>query len=98
MQIILVSRARKLPKTLDLGDRRLRWKLLSMVSVAVLGIMGAGMALALLVASPHDRALAQIQELQQQIQQQTTQQAQPNGQQQQGQQGTLANQQIPPVQ
>jgi murein DD-endopeptidase MepM/ murein hydrolase activator NlpD len=73
MQIILVSRARKLPKTLDLGDRRLRWKLLSMVSVAVLGIMGAGVALALLVASPRDRALAQIQELQQQIQQQDAQ-------------------------
>jgi outer membrane protein TolC len=38
------------------------------------------------------------QQTQQQIQQQSTQQAQPNGQQQQGQQGTLANQQIPPVQ
>jgi outer membrane protein len=38
------------------------------------------------------------QQTQQQIQQQATQQAQPNGQQQQGQQGTLANQQIPPVQ
>ena len=38
------------------------------------------------------------QQTQQQIQQQTTQEAQPNGQQQQGQQGTLANQQIPPVQ
>ena len=38
------------------------------------------------------------QQTQQQIQQQSTQQTQPNGQQQQGQQGTLANQQIPPVQ
>lgn len=73
MQIILVSRARKLPKTLDLADRRLRLKLLSALSVAVLGCMGAGAALALMVASPRDRALAQIHDLQQQIQQQDAQ-------------------------
>ena len=60
MQIILVSRARKLPKTLDLANRRLRWKLLALLSVAVLGCMGAGVALALMVASPRDRALAEI--------------------------------------
>lgn len=73
MQIILVSRARKLPKTLDLADRRLRWKLLSMVSLAVLGCMGAGVALALMVASPRDRALAEIRGLQHQIRQQNAQ-------------------------
>jgi murein DD-endopeptidase MepM/ murein hydrolase activator NlpD len=73
MQIILVSRARKLPKTLDLADRRLRWKLLSVVVLAVLGCMGAGVALAVLVASPRDRALAEIRDLQQQIRQQDTQ-------------------------
>jgi murein DD-endopeptidase MepM/ murein hydrolase activator NlpD len=73
MQIILVSRARKLPKTLDLADRRLRWKLLSMVAVAVLGCMGAGVALALMVASPRDRALTEIRDLQQQIKQQNAQ-------------------------
>jgi len=73
MQIILVSRARKLPKTLDLADRRMRWKLLSAATVAVLGCMGMGMALALVVASPRDRALAEIQDLKQQILQQDTQ-------------------------
>ncbi|WEN16158.1 M23 family metallopeptidase [Rhodanobacter sp. AS-Z3] len=70
MQIILVSRARKLPKTLDLADRRLRWKLVSLLSLAVLGCMGAGVALALLVASPRDRSLADIRSLQQEIGQQ----------------------------
>ena len=70
MQIILVSRARKLPKTLDLADRRLRWKLLLMLSLGVLGCVGAGMALALMVASPRDRALVEIHDLQQQIRQQ----------------------------
>lgn len=73
MQIILVSRARKLPKTLDLADRRLRWRLLSLLSLAVLGCMGAGMALAMIVASPRDRALAEIGTMQQQIQQQNGQ-------------------------
>ncbi|WP_027484518.1 M23 family metallopeptidase [Rhodanobacter sp. OR87] len=73
MQIILVSRARKLPKTLDLADRRLRLKLFSVVALAVLGCMGAGVALAALLASPRDRALAEIRDLQQQIRQQDTQ-------------------------
>jgi len=73
MQIILVSRARKLPKTLDLTDRRLRWKLLSVAALAVFGCMGAGVALAMLVASPRDRALAEIRDLKQQIRQQDAQ-------------------------
>ncbi|MBQ4855318.1 M23 family metallopeptidase [Rhodanobacter sp. B2A1Ga4] len=73
MQIILVSRARKLPKTLDLADHRLRWKLFSAAALAVLGCMGAGVALAMLVASPRDRALVEIHDLQQQIQQQNAQ-------------------------
>jgi murein DD-endopeptidase MepM/ murein hydrolase activator NlpD len=73
MQIILVSRARKLPKTLDLADSRLRWKLLSAAAIAVLGCMGVGVALAMLVASPRDRALAEIHDLQQQIRQQDAQ-------------------------
>lgn len=70
MQIILVPHARKLPKTLDLADRRLRWKLFSAAALAILGCMGAGVALAVLVASPRDRALAEIRDLQQQIRQQ----------------------------
>lgn len=73
MQIILVSRARKLPKTLDLANRSQRWKLLSMLSLAVLGCLALGGALALAIASPRDHALAQIQELQQQIRQQNAQ-------------------------
>jgi murein DD-endopeptidase MepM/ murein hydrolase activator NlpD len=73
MQIILVSHARKLPRTLDLADRRLRWKLLSMLAAAVLGCIAVGVALALTVASPRDRALTQIHDLQQQIQQQNGQ-------------------------
>jgi murein DD-endopeptidase MepM/ murein hydrolase activator NlpD len=62
-----------LPKTLDLADRRLRWKLLSMLTLAVLGCVGVGVALALTVASPRDRALGEIRDLQQQIQQQNGQ-------------------------
>jgi murein DD-endopeptidase MepM/ murein hydrolase activator NlpD len=73
MQIILVSRSRKLPKTFDLTDRRLRWKLLSVLAVAVIGCVGVGVTLALTVASPRDRALAEIQDLQQQIKQQNAQ-------------------------
>ncbi|GAB2556633.1 M23 family metallopeptidase [Rhodanobacter koreensis] len=73
MQIILVSRARKLPKTLDLADRRLRWKLFSALAIGVLGFVGLGVALALTVASPRDRALTEIHDLQQQIRQQNTQ-------------------------
>lgn len=73
MQIILVSRARKLPKTLDLADRRLRWKLFSVLAAAVFGCVGIGVALALTVASPRDRALTEIRDLQQQIKQQNTQ-------------------------
>ena len=73
MQIILVSHARKLPKTLDLADRRLRWKLFSALAVAVLGCVSIGVVLALTVASPRDRALAEIRDLQQQIKQQHAQ-------------------------
>jgi murein DD-endopeptidase MepM/ murein hydrolase activator NlpD len=73
MQIILVSRARKLPKTLDLDNRRQRWKLLSMLSLAVFGCLALGGALALVIASPRDHTLAQIHELQQQIRQQDAQ-------------------------
>lgn len=73
MQIILVSRARKLPKTLDLTDGRLRLKLISMVSAAALGLMAVGVALSNVVAGPGERALGQIHDLQQQIKQQNDQ-------------------------
>lgn len=70
MQIILVSRSRKVPKTFDLGQRRLRWRLAGMAVAAVLGCGVLGAAIALTIASPRERALAQIQQLQQQIRQQ----------------------------
>ena len=70
MQIILVSRARKLPKTLDLADKRLRLKLCGALAVGVAACMGLGMAVTLALASPRDRALAQIHDLQKQVRQQ----------------------------
>ena len=73
MRIILVPHSRKLPKTLDLTNRRLRLKLFSGLALAVLSCIGVGAALALTVASPHDRTVAQIQRLQQQIHQQKDQ-------------------------
>jgi len=73
MQIILVSRARKLPKTLDLANRRLRWKLFGVAAVAVLGCAGVGSALTLTLAAPRDQALSEIQHLRTQIGQQNDQ-------------------------
>ncbi|WP_158879898.1 M23 family metallopeptidase [Rhodanobacter sp. L36] len=73
MQIILVSRSRKLPKTLDLADRRIRAKLCLIAGSALVAVLGLGAILAMAVASPRDRALAQIRELQHQIRKQDTQ-------------------------
>jgi murein DD-endopeptidase MepM/ murein hydrolase activator NlpD len=73
MQIILVSRSRKVPKTFDLGQRHLRWRLAALAVAAVFGCGVLGAALALTFASPRDRALAQIHQLQRQVRQQDTQ-------------------------
>jgi murein DD-endopeptidase MepM/ murein hydrolase activator NlpD len=73
MQIILVSRSKKVPKTFDLAQRRLRWRLAGMAAAAVIGCGVLGAAVALTISNPHDRALAQIQQLQQQIHQQDAQ-------------------------
>jgi murein DD-endopeptidase MepM/ murein hydrolase activator NlpD len=73
MQIILVSHARKLPKTLDLADRRLRLKLGLVLCSAVLACIGIGAALTSVVASPAQRTLGEINSLQQQIKQQDLQ-------------------------
>ena len=70
MQIILVPRARKVPKTLDLADRRLRWRLLGVTAAAILACAGLGAGVAMAVASPRDRALAEIGRLQQRVKQQ----------------------------
>ena len=67
MQIILVSRTKKVPKTLDLACRRMRWRIATLGVVAVAGCMALGAAVALTVASPRDQALSQISELQHKI-------------------------------
>jgi murein DD-endopeptidase MepM/ murein hydrolase activator NlpD len=67
MQIILVSRSQKAPKTWDLSCWRLRRKLIGITAAAVFGCAGIGALVALTVASPHDRALAEITSLRQQI-------------------------------
>lgn len=76
MQIILVSRSRKVPKTFDLAHGRLRWRLamLAVAAIASCGMLGAAVALTL--SSPRDRALAEVHQLQQQVRQQDTQLAQ----------------------
>ncbi|MFC4528706.1 M23 family metallopeptidase [Dyella halodurans] len=73
MQIILVSRTKKVPKTWNLADKRLRFRLFGLAAAAVLGCAGLGGAVAMAVASPHDRALAEIRQLRQQVQQQNLQ-------------------------
>ncbi|MGO4503912.1 MULTISPECIES: M23 family metallopeptidase [unclassified Dyella] len=73
MQIILVSRTKKVPKTWNLADRRLRWRLFAVAAAGVLACAGLGGAVAMAVASPHDRALAEIRRLRQQVQQQNAQ-------------------------
>lgn len=73
MQIILVSRSKKVPRTLDLASRRLRWRLAAMALTAILGCAGLGAAVALTISSPRDRALAEIGSLQRQVKQQDAQ-------------------------
>lgn len=73
MQIILVSRSRKVPKTFDLNQRRLRWRLAGLAMAAVLGCGTLGAAVALTLSSPRDRALAEIQHLQRQVHRQDAQ-------------------------
>ena len=73
MQIILVSRTKKVPKTFNLADRRLRYRLMGVAAAAILGCAGLGGAIAMVVASPHDRALSEIRRLRQQVQQQNDQ-------------------------
>ena len=67
MQIILVSRTKKVPKTLDLAHRGLRWRLAALGVMGVCGVMALGAALALTLSNPRDRTLAQVQELKQQV-------------------------------
>lgn len=76
MQIILVSRGQKGPKTLDLSCRRLRCKVVAMVLAGFVGIACVGAGVALAVASPRDRALGDIHGLERQVGDQDAQVAQ----------------------
>ena len=67
MQIILVSRAGKVPKTLDLTNHRLRWRVGGIAAVIVLALASVGAGVALALASPRDRALAEIDSLHKQV-------------------------------
>ena len=60
MQIILVSRGQKGPKTIDLTCWRLRCKVGAMVLAGFLGVAGVGAAAALMVAGPKARVLGDI--------------------------------------
>lgn len=70
MQIILVSRTKRVPKTFNLADRRLRYRLAAITAGAVLACAGLGATVALAIASPRDRALAEIKSLREQVKQQ----------------------------
>nr|WP_232823428.1 M23 family metallopeptidase [Dyella sp. C9] len=63
-----MSRTKKVPKTLNLADPRLRARLFGLAAAAVLGCAGLGGAVAMVVASPHDRALSEIKRLREQVQ------------------------------
>lgn len=63
MHIILVSRRQKTPKTYDLSQRSIRIRLAAAAVAAALLLAGMGAAVAMVVASPRDRAVAQIKAL-----------------------------------
>lgn len=67
MQIILVSRGQKGPKTIDLTCWRLRCKVGAMVLAGFLGVAGVGAAAALMVAGPKARVLGDIGALEHQV-------------------------------
>ena len=67
MQIILVSRGQKGPKTLDLTCRRLRCKVVAIALAGFLGVAGAGAGVALAVAGPKASVLGDIGHLKQQV-------------------------------
>ena len=73
MQIILVSRTGRLPRTFDLGNRHMRWKLLAAAALMVFACGLVGVAVALAVANPQQRALTEVGQLQQQVHQQDVQ-------------------------
>nr|WP_237561435.1 M23 family metallopeptidase [Frateuria defendens] len=62
-----------MPRSFDLTSRRLRWRLAAAALCVLFGCGGLGAAVALTVASPHDRALDEVQGLQQQVERQKAQ-------------------------
>jgi len=65
MQIILVPRNRKSPRTLDTADRRLRWRLAAWAGAAFLLVASLGAGVALAVVRPRETAVHEIQDMQQ---------------------------------
>ncbi len=84
MQIILVSSARKAPRTINLASGRVRGRLLGALALGVLVCGGAGAVLALSLASPRAHALREIQALRGQVDAQHRQLATVNEQAQRG--------------
>lgn len=73
MNIILVSRRRKTPLSLDLGQRKTLFRTTGVMLAVVAILMTAGAALALLIASPKNSALAEIDHLQGRVDKQAEQ-------------------------
>ncbi|MCE5231903.1 MAG: M23 family metallopeptidase [Mizugakiibacter sp.] len=73
MNILLVSRSTKAPKTVDLTCTRVRRRIAVGLASAVLACAGLGAGLALWLANPRDRALAEIATLKAQVAQQRVQ-------------------------
>lgn len=67
MNIILVSDARKAPRSIDLRNPRQRMLALGALLGAILALVGLGVALSWLVYSPRDHALAEIRALRMQL-------------------------------
>ena len=68
--VLLVSRSKKSPKTLDLGAGRLRWGLLSVSLLVMCACVGLGAGVALFFAQPKRLVMAEVRYLQQHAQQQ----------------------------
>ena len=73
MQIILVPRNRKSPRSIDTGDRRFRWRLAAWAGVAIVVVAGLGAAVALAVVRPQQTALREIQGMQRTLESQRQQ-------------------------
>ena len=73
MQIILVPRNRKTPRSFDTSNRALRARVLAIAAGVLLLVSGAGAAAALLIVQPRNSAVREIHEMRQTIAQQQQQ-------------------------